>query len=971
MLYNQHMAPLELVLLGSFQARFDEEAITGFRYDKVRALFAYLAVERDRAHRRDELIGLFWPDSAEEDARTSLRQALTQLRAAVGDLQAAEPTLLVSRECVQWNPAADAAVDVITFEAALKTARAHIHRNSRSCRFCAQQLARAVEQYQGDFLAHLFLPGSEAFDDWVVLKREALRRQALEALDQLASYHERRGETLQAEAHLRRQLAIDPWQEEVHRRLMRLLATRGQRSAAIVQYEQCRRQLVESLGVAPQPETSRLYESIRAGEGSGPAWVASLHLPERRKHNLPPPLTPFIGRKKELAALSDLLDRPEPRLITLVGPGGVGKTRLALQAAADQLACFADGVFFVSLAPVTQADLIPTIVGDALDLPLLSDADPLQQLLKVIADQEILLILDNLEHIPTAAEFILELLGHAPGITILATSRERLKLRCEWVFPVEGLPTVGPQISAGDGEETSADLFIQCARRFQPGFGVDPVQREAIGQICWLLDGLPLAIELAAPWTRLLPCTEIAQEIQNDIDFLAEEGHGVPARHTSMRAVFDHSWNLLSLEEQSVFRKLSIFRSGFEREAAGQVAGATLPQLCALLDKSLIKRTPFDRYDMHDIAHQYTYQQLISAGEEPAVRDLALGYYLALAERASPRLETEQGPSWLIRLEEEMDNIRAALEWATASGQIETGMRLAWALCRFFYAHSHHIREGRRWLEGLLSAAQGSASLPPDLMGKVLFEVGVIASIQQDFGSALPYLTHSLEIRQSIGDQSGLAAVFSSLGGIAFEQQDFAKARALFEDSLALRRKIGEKPAVQLNNLGMIARFEENYPKAIECSEESLKIFQENHNLGGIAVALCNLAGTELRLGARVQAFTHYRESLRLRCEIDDKEGIAYELEGLATCYVSGEPGESDPLFSTRLFGAADALRKTIGLPIKPTEGLLNQDYIDAARASLGETAFQKAWQEGGKEPLPDLIQRVLEANHLENQQKT
>src|SRR5512140_1071940 len=213
------MASLEIALLGAFKVSFNSQPNPGFRYDKVRALLAYRAVEREHPHRRDELLGLFWPDSPEEDARTSLRQALAQLRSAIGDSQAAQPAILANRECVQWSPQADAAVDVVAFEEALKSARLHAHRNPEGCRFCAHELTRALEHYQGDFLAHFFLPGSAPFEDWVVLKREALQRQALEALTRLAAYHEQRGEILQAEACIRRQLAIEPWQEEAHRGL--------------------------------------------------------------------------------------------------------------------------------------------------------------------------------------------------------------------------------------------------------------------------------------------------------------------------------------------------------------------------------------------------------------------------------------------------------------------------------------------------------------------------------------------------------------------------------------------------------------------------------------------------------------------------------------------------------------------------------------------------------------------------------
>ncbi len=960
MLYNVGMAPVEVVLLGSFQIRYNGQVITSFKYDKVRALLAYLAVEREYAHRRDELIGLFWPDSAEENARNSLRQALAQLRMALGDSQESQPAILITRESVQWNPAVDANVDVVRFEEALKNARYHTHRSPVVCRYCAQQLAHAAELYQGDFLAHFFLPNSAPFEDWAVLKREALQRQALEALAWLACYYERSDDLPQAEACIRRQLAIEPWQEESHRRLMRILATKGQAGAALAQYETCRQQLADSLGVTPQPETAALFEAIRSGRGISASPADGPHPLFGRKHNLPPSLTTFVGREKELAALHSLLDQPDPRLITITGPGGVGKTRLALQVGADQVNCFTDGVFFVPLASIHQVDLLPASIGSALQLPPTLVDDPAHQLIKALADSEVLLILDNLEHLPGAGDLIGQLLACAPGIAILATSRERLNLRGEWVFPLAGLPAAEPGTLPQQREGTSADLFIQNAARLQPGFSPEASQYEAITQICWLVEGIPLAIELAAAWTHLLPCTEIAQEIQRDIDFLVEAKPDAPTRHASMRAVFDHSWSLLSSQEQSVFRKLSVFRGGFQREAAERVVGAGLPQLRSLLDKSLIKRTPFDRYDLHDLARQYAFHQMVIAGEEKSVRDQALFYYLNLAQIASPLIEGEHGPEWLERLEEEMDNFRAALEWSLSSGQIESGMRLAWALYRFWYWRNQHAREGRRWLEALLAAAEGLTTLPADLLGNVQYETGVIASMLKEFQPAVGHFSRSLALRQSIGDKEGQSAVINSLGTIAFEQQDLAKARTLFEESLALHLEIGKNPAVRLSNLGMIAFFQGDYAKAREYIEKSLQINRETNNLASLAGDLCSLAGVEVRQGDRKTALAHLLECLWLRREVDDNEGIAYALEGFASYYACGGPGEKDPYLAAQLFGAAEELRRTIGIPLSQVEWDENRRFLDPARILLGEDAFNKAWQGGRAAHIGELIREIL-----------
>ncbi len=960
MLYNDFMASLEIVLFGSLTVSYKGQPLSGFRYDKVRALLAYLAVEKMYPHRRDELVGLFWPDSSEEDARTSLRQALAQLRSALGDSQADRSALLVSRESVQWNPEADAEVDVMVFENTLKAARLHSHRSSGSCRFCAQQLTLAVERYQGDFLAHFFLPDGAEFEDWVVLKREALQRQALEALSQLAAYHGRRGEYPQAEACLRRQLAIEPWQEEAYRWLMRLLIARDQRSAALALYEQCRRQLEEALGVAPQPETTILYEAIRSRKADA-ARGENLLLPGDRKHNLPPALTPFIGREKELSELNNLLDQPDRRLITLIGPGGVGKTRLALQVGAEQTASFVDGVFFVPLAAVTRADLLPVVIGTALEAPLHGETDPSQQLLKAVAGKELLLILDNLEHLPEAADLITRLLSAAPGIVILATSRQRLKLRGEWIFPLEGLLAGGPGALLAEGEGSSADLFIQSAARLQPGFAPDHLQGEAIRRICSLLDGLPLAIELAAAWTPLLSCTEIAREIQSGLDFLAGALNDVPERHASMRAVFDHSWNLLPPEEQSIFRKLSVFRGGFQREAAEQVAGATLPHLRSLLDKSLIKHTPLERYDMHELARQYAFQQLAATGEENATRDRAANYFLGLAQKAHSLMEGEEGPAWRRSMEIEIDNLRAALEWMHRSGQIEAGMRLVWAMYRFWYWRNQHVREARLWLDGFLADAAGHTSLPIDLLGNVLYEAGVMAAIQLDLPAAEAYLRRSLVLRQSIGDKNGEGAALNSLGTIAYEQNNFLQAKELFEACLAIDREIGHPPAAPLYNLGEVSLFLGDYVTAREYFEESLQLDREAHNQASFASTLAGLARVELKLDERKLALDHYKESLRLRNELEDQEGIALALEGLVTYFASGGPGEGNPSLAAQIAGAAEALRKTIEVPHSLVEARYLQEYIDMARNQLGEEVYQAAWREGNAAPIEELVQKILQ----------
>jgi predicted ATPase/transcriptional regulator with XRE-family HTH domain len=732
------------------------------------------------------------------------------------------------------------------------------------------------------------------------------------------------------------------------------------------------KQLAELLAQSLQISSEAQATFIRVARGElgverlvAPADLPATDLqpaekPALLRGNLPRSLTPFIGRETERTEIGKLLRDPGCSLLTLVGPGGVGKTRLALQVGNDLLEVFSDGVYFVSLASIDKISLAPAVISVALQISLSAKLDPIRELLEVLANQELLLILDNLEHLQGVAGFIQEILARAPKLTLLATSRERLKLAGEWIFPVEGLPTSSPGLPCIKSVSASSDLFIQNARRLQPDFHPDSIQQEAIEQICWLLEGLPLAIELAASWVQLLPCTEIAGEIQRDLDFLAEDRPGVPPRHASMRVVFDHSWKSLSLEERAVYRRLSVFKGSFEREAAQAVAGASLSHLRLLLDKSLIRRTSSNRYDLHELARQYAYEQLVNAGEEKGVHDQALRYCLDLAESAVKEIRDEGNLEWMHRLDEELENLRTALEWAISSHQVELGIRLSWALFRLWYWYNHHIQETRHWLGALLAAAKGKRDLSSELMGNLLYETGVIATLQMDLPSAEAHLTRSLSHYHSISDKHGQAAALGSLGVVASRYEDLAKARSYFLASLALKRELGENISAQLNNLGMEAYYQGDYSQAKVYFEDALQHQPESYNLNWKALILCSLAGAELQLGERLSAIAHYFESLREEQELGNKEVIAYAVEGLAGCYTTGEPGESDPYLAARLFGAADALRKAIAFPLSPPEARINQHFIQQIKTALGDITYQAAWQDGQAISIDALVQDIL-----------
>src|SRR5262245_19117572 len=424
------MARLSLSLLGAVQVSLDRAAVTTFDSDKVRALLIYLAVEAQQPHRRETLVGLLWPESAEGAARRSLNQALYNLRQSIGDQTATPPYFHIRRDALQFNTAGDHALDVAIFTTLLDTCDAHQHQRIETCLACAQRLQQAVALYRGSFLEQFFVADSAAFEEWTLVKREALHRRALQALAQLAAHYEARGEYEAARRYAARQIELDPWREEAHRQLMRVLALNGERSAALAQYEICCRALADELGVEPSEETLALYQQIQRGEIKPErAAVAA-----KRLTNLPTSLTPFIGRARELAQLAHLLADPTARLITVVGPGGIGKTRLALQAASDHRDMFTHGVVFVPLASVASAELMVPAIADALAFTFYESSEPKAQLLNYLCDKQLLLVLDNVEHLLDGVTLLTEILHCAPDVKLLVTSREQLNVHEEWVF---------------------------------------------------------------------------------------------------------------------------------------------------------------------------------------------------------------------------------------------------------------------------------------------------------------------------------------------------------------------------------------------------------------------------------------------------------------------------------------------------------------------------------------------------------
>ena len=457
------MARLVAHLLGSLQVTLDGKPVTGFESDKARALLVYLIVETERPHRREKLAGLLWPERPERAARANLRRVLANLRGAIGDRassgdrETVPPFLSITPQTIQLGVTGDLWSDV----AAFSTLRpAYLHAGSPLTQQAIDQIEKAVVLYRGDLLEGFSLPGSAAFEEWVLVNRERYRRLAMQALRRLVEHYGRCGDPERALQYAWRQVELDPWQEEAHLQVMRLLALDGQRGAALAQYETCRRLLGEELGVEPAEETTRLYERIRNDEypGAGERAGSPRAIAPGPRHNLPVLLVPLIGREAELAEIGRCLRDPACRLLTLVGPGGIGKTHLALEAAASQLDRFAHGVYLVSLSALTSAEDVVPAIAQAVGLVFHQGEEPRRQLLDVLRGRRVLLLLDGFEHLldylarpepgrrarpesrrRDAARLAIEILETAPGVKIIVTSRARLNVQGEYVLPIEGL----------------------------------------------------------------------------------------------------------------------------------------------------------------------------------------------------------------------------------------------------------------------------------------------------------------------------------------------------------------------------------------------------------------------------------------------------------------------------------------------------------------------------------------------------
>jgi predicted ATPase/transcriptional regulator with XRE-family HTH domain len=713
-------------------------------------------------------------------------------------------------------------------------------------------------------------------------------------------------------------------------------------------YPQTVRALADALGLSQEERAKLLQARIGSKQEAvapQPASPASLgraaSTPPESK--LPVYLTPFIGREQARAGLVRLLATPDCRLITLLGIGGIGKTRLAVEVV-QHCNQFADGVTFVPLAPTSEPQAVVPAIAEALGLNFSGASDLTTQLLDQIRDKHMLLLLDSLEHLLSSAALprMLDiLLREAPMLSIVATSRERLRLSGEWVVELGGLD-VPPDLVDGEIDRLeSVALFVERARHLQGELALTPANRAAIAKICRLLEGIPLAIELAATWVRTLSCEEIAAEIGRSLDFLSLADHDQPATHQSMRAVFERSWSLLPADHQQVLARLSLFRGGCTREAAAFVAGASLPQIAALVQKSLVRRVG-DHFELHDVIRRFGAEKLAAMPDAEARQQRFVEYYLALSVQASQQFADYGQRELFDALVPGLDNLRAIMRQAhRSSRQAEQGARICNAL-RIFWALKGSLREGAAQAERFLA----DTSLPADVRGDLYITVGHLARLLGDLPRARQAAEQAIVAHRSaaIPDEEGLAWAVSSLGRALLDEGDYAQACELYEECVALRRSSSRPHTLAwgLIYLGLVKMLVGSESSAREHFDEALRSAQQTNDRfteGGVY----NFLGLGLTLVQNREGRASAWRAVQLLHEQGFTLGMTTALEVLAA-----QAGlHARHVEAAQLVGAAQAQRGAIGNTATTIHRADYNRLFDMVQGPLDEASFAAACAAG------------------------
>ena len=978
---------LSLRLLGSLEIKLNGEALKGFDSNKARALLCYLAVT-GKSHFRASLLSLFWGDMPETDAKANLRVVLSNLRKLVGDY------LEITRQTIAFKPQKAYELDVEIFCQVLDP----LPKNPD-----IKKLHQVIELYQDDFLLGFRVRDAPDFDDWLLLTRQWLRELSQVGIQALIDYYQKQGPGAYQEAifYTQKYLRLEPWREEAHRQLMYLLARSGQPNAALKQYEICKTTLANALDLEPMLETKALYERIR-------------NLGDQPRQHLPQIMHPLLGREKELETIIQNLSKTDCRLLSLIGLGGVGKSHLAIEAARLAAEQFLEGAYFISLASLEDPNLLTTALAQSLNLTLSSKEDAKKQVIDYLRDKELLLLLDNFEHIAEAAPVLSEVLANCLNIKCLVTSRARLNLAGEWLVELGALAY--PSLDAGKTlapEALESFAAIQLLRQNKTGpekTSLCAEDYQALVRICHLVEGLPLALEIASAWQNSLSLPEIALEIEKDIAFLASNRRDLPTRHRSIWAVFERSWLLLSEAERLAYRKLAVFRGGFERTAAEALTQVSLQNLATFLDKSLLRYTADQRYEGHSLLWEFAEQKL---AERPDLyedsKNAHSQYFLQQIARTQAALIGAEQQAALQSLTKDMDNLRAAWQWALEQRDLALLLESIAALARFFDLRGW-IEEGIQLFEQSIQKLKPiqenpeQTSLYPQLLAKLqnhlasflekkglhqqaqtclqsnksLLEIssldksadygycqallGIIASHLSDLAKAIEQLQASLLYLNQADSQLYFGWALYWLGGIYYEQGDYEAAEAAFQRSLRVRQALGDQSGAAMTRmgLGIAANAAGRYTEEIAHYQASYALLKSLDDKLGLAWVLMNWGEVlAIDLQEYDEAKALFEESLVICTALGNQSLGGYVLGNLGTvAYYQGRYLEAEQRLEAGLQQCQAAGDQVFLLHIIER---LGRTYYAQGKKSKSEEAIRQGFEQALAAGAQPAVLRLLE----------
>jgi non-specific serine/threonine protein kinase len=738
-------------------------------------------------------------------------------------------------------------------------------------------------------------------------------------------------------------------------------------------YERCAKSLRE-FGIEPSEQTKELYENLKSGKETSKITSMTMKtVAKESSSNIPVPLTSFIGRQKELKEIAKLLS--SSRLLTLTGPGGVGKTRLAIQTANDSIKKFKDGVFWVGLVGLSDANLIPQEIAQSLNVREVSNEPLIESLKTYLKSKDLLIVLDNCEHLIRAcAQYAEQLLAGCPKLKILATSIEGLGLFNEttWQVPSLPLPEMQQSLSLKELQEfASIELFHERAGNAKSGFALDERNAASVAQICRRLDGIPLAIELAAARIKVLSVDEIAARLDDRFSLLTAGSRTAIPRHQTLRATIDWSYDLLTDPERVLLRRLSVFAGGFTLEAAEAVCSVgelkrsdILDLLGRLVDKSLViveadSEISETRYRLLETIRQYALEKLVEAGEAPAIRDRHLEFFIKLAEEAEPKIFSGEAGVWFRRLDKELDNIRAAIEWSTTSGKAAAALQMAGSLVYFWFSHGPLLSEWHDRIQQALSRPEGMERTLA--RAKALNGIGFMFWADMYPTDRRPELEEALSIGRELGDQLNIATALRNLGLLASIEGNYVEARSLLEQSLEVWREMGDEGETgrswTLIYLGDVALIQDEVKRARSLYEESISFLRELGDMNFLAYSVRRLGQLAWREGDYKEAMALYRESLIKNQAVGDPRGVIACLAGFAAIGLAQRKYER----AAQIMAAVETQLVSIGIRLLPVDKMEHERNLTLLRTQLDEKILNKFWAKGKAMSLDEAIAFALE----------